>query len=294
MTWRRRVVETLRRTFGTYPPIAAPTFPATTQVQQLALHLHYRSLVAGGGPFPRFEETGFRIYSQMEEDGLLLYLFSLLGMGGRRCIEVAFGTPIGANTTNLICNWGWQGLLIEGDPAKAAASDAWFRSHPDTGIRPPTLISRWVESGTLDEICLSHGFTGDVDLLSIDMDGIDYWVWKRLVAARPRVVVVEVANVWGPDESFTVPDDARFTSKRELDFGFLGASLAAFAKLGREKGYRLVGVNRHGINAFFVRDDVASEHIPEVTVASCVDRPHAAAVRRDSTGRLHPDDWVPV
>ena len=78
------------------------------------LHFHYQSLKKEGLSLPNFRDTGFRVYSQNDEDGLLLYIFSLIGMTDRRCVDIAFGSPYGANTTNLICNWGFAGLLIEG------------------------------------------------------------------------------------------------------------------------------------------------------------------------------------
>ncbi|MCJ7636553.1 MAG: hypothetical protein MUO21_03605, partial [Nitrososphaeraceae archaeon] len=65
-------------------------------------------------PLPNFQDTGFRVYSQNDEDGLLLYIFSLIGFTNKICLDIAFASPYGANTTNLICNWGFTGLLIEG------------------------------------------------------------------------------------------------------------------------------------------------------------------------------------
>lgn len=78
------------------------------------LYFHYQYLKQAGMPLPRFRDTGFRVYSQNDEDGLLLYIFPLIGITDRRCVDIAFGSPFGANTTNLICNWGFTGLLVEG------------------------------------------------------------------------------------------------------------------------------------------------------------------------------------
>ena len=85
------------------------------QVFQRILSLHYQQSVKLNYPLLEFEDAGFRIYSENDEDGLLVYVFSLIGTTNKVCVEMAFGSPYGANTTNLICNWGWTGLLVEGN-----------------------------------------------------------------------------------------------------------------------------------------------------------------------------------
>ncbi len=82
------------------------------KVAQIQLMLHYQYLRDQNLPLPKFQDTGCRVFSQNDEDGLLLYIFSLIGTTNKQCLDVAFAGPYGANTTNLICNWGWGGLLI--------------------------------------------------------------------------------------------------------------------------------------------------------------------------------------
>jgi hypothetical protein len=97
----------------------------------------------------------------------------------------------------------------------------------------------------------------EIDLLSLDIDGIDYWLWKAITVIRPRVVVAEVQVIWGDSRSVTVPYRSDFRAEYLHGFGiYCGASLPAFVKLARAKGYRLVGTQCHGYNTFFLRDDV--------------------------------------
>src|SRR5688500_10604666 len=83
------------------------------QVAQKLILLHYQHLRNFEKPLPKIDESGFRTFSQSDEDGILIYIFSLIGFTNKICVDIAAGAPYGANTTNLICNWGWTGLLVE-------------------------------------------------------------------------------------------------------------------------------------------------------------------------------------
>ena len=231
------------------------------------LFFRYQQLHKTIEALPRFDDVGFRVYSQTDEDGVLLYIFSLIGSTNKICVEVAFKLPEGANTTNLICNWGWTGFLIEGNEHHIKQSREFFESHNDTTIYPPKLIQEWVTAENINGLLQENGVAGEIDLFSIDIDGVDYWIWKSLNIIRPRVVIVEYQSIWGADTSVTVPYRPDFTRDDET---FFGASLAAFVKLGREKGYRLVGCNKFGFNAFFIREDIGENVLPEVSVDRCL------------------------
>jgi len=124
----------------------------------------------------------------------------------------------------------------------------------------------------VNELFEKHGFSGEIDLLSLDMDGVDYWILEALTV-QPRVIVLEYNTILGPDRSVTVPYSDDFYAYQDTPPGvtptYLGASLTAFVKLARKKGYRLVGCNHYGFNAFFIRQGLAEEEIPEVAVADC-------------------------
>ena len=96
------------------------------------------------------------------------------------------------------------------------------------------------------------------------MDGVDYWILDTITCIRPRVIVLEFAGAWGPDVSVTIPYRSNF-HRTQQDPQYCGASLAAFTKLAKRKGYRLVGCQRLGFNAFFIQDGVGEDLFPEIT-----------------------------
>ncbi len=274
---------------------AGGTVGTADKVSQLILANQYRELARGKTPLPPFEDTEFRAFSQNGEDGILLFVFSLLGMGGRRCVEICAGDGIECNTANLIVNHGWTGLLFDGDDRLVERGRAYYSRLPDTSPLPPRFVPAWITRENINELIKANGFEGPVDLLSLDLDGVDYWIWEALEVIRPRVVIAEVQCIWGADRAVTVPySDSFKTPPIDRFLIYSGASLPAFVKLGRKKGYRLVGVQRLGFNAVFVADGIGEELLPEVTVDSCVDRPFVAWASRELLPKVAGLEWVDV
>lgn len=240
-------------------------------VQQLLSHTH-RELPLGKDALGRLHESGFRCFSQNDEDGVLLHIFSLVGTTNKKVVEICAGDCVECNAANLIINHSWMGLLFDGEEHNIALGKRFYARCRDTFFYPPILVHAWITAENVNDLVSSHGFSGDIDLLSLDMDGMDFWVWKALTCIRPRVVVVEINARWGPHRAVTVPYHADFCLDTNRHPWCHGASLAAFAKLGRERGYRLVGTNRSGVNAIFLRSDLGVDHFPEVTPVECFQR----------------------
>jgi hypothetical protein len=256
---------------------------------QRLLYMQYQALARQGVQLPSFCEAGFRVYSQSDEDGLLLLIFSQLGFTNRRCVEMAFGTPYGANVTNLILNWGFMGLMVE--YKEVAESQKFFATHRDTWVYPPPVVQAWITPDNVNQLCAANGYNGPIDLFSLDMDSTDYWVWERLTAIEPRVVVVEFNPALGPERSVTVPNQP---GCREQDPDYYGASLMAFVKLARRKGYRYVGANRYGYNAFFVREDIAPANLPEARLADAFLHQRAQELSATKGAELNAFKWLEV
>jgi len=194
-------------------------------------------------------------------------------------------------TANLIVNHGWSGFLFDGDSRNVEVGKQFFARHEDTFLWPPRFEQSWITAENVNDVVTSVGTHGDIDLLSLDIDGMDYWVWKALECIQPRVVVCETHNVIAPDKALTVPYSPDF---RISIPDYHSASLAAMTKLADAKGYRLVGTHRYGFNAFFVRTDLCEDLLPSVSVESCVQNSysrHARAVRWPKVEKL---DWVEV
>jgi hypothetical protein len=143
----------------------------------------------------------------------------------------------------------------------------FYENCKDTLICPPRLVCSWIERENVNELILKEGFSGEIDLFSLDMDGMDYWIWDALTAVSPRVVVLEYQSLWGADRSVTLPYVKGFT-RTKFNADYFGASLLAFSRLADKKGYRLVGCNTLCFNAFFVRNDLPFP-LPTISVRDC-------------------------
>jgi hypothetical protein len=233
---------------------------------QTLLHA-YPDLAAQVDSQTAFNRSECRVYSQNGEDGILLYLFSRIGATDRRFVEFGIGDGSECNTANLATTFGWSGLLMEADPALVGRARAFYAGRPTLRSSGVRVEHARVEPETIDELLRRYGAEGELDLLSIDIDGNDYWVWKATEAVSPRVVVIEYNASFGSTRSITVPYRRGFDRYLEHVSGFYhGASLRALTSLAQRKGYVLAGCDSRGTNAFFVREDAAAGKIEPVAV----------------------------
>jgi hypothetical protein len=198
----------------------------------------------------RLIHHGFKVYSQNDEDGIIQEIFKRIGTQDRTFIEFGVSNGNECNTAKLLLE-GWRGLWIEGSHALGS-----FLSEKGS----LTLTASMVTAENVNHLFSKAGFEGEIDLLSIDIDYNDYWVWKAINVVRPRVVVIEYNAQLRPPLSVTVPYGA---NKRWDGTSYYGASLEALVRLGRAKGYRIVGCCFSGVNAFFVREDLCADHFIE-------------------------------
>jgi hypothetical protein len=307
-SFARPVVDLLRRILGTEHVATAldeirrlaeagthHADSAASKVSQRILAQQYLSLVRDRASLPAFADAEFRAFSQNGEDGILLLLFTVLGMGERRVVEICAGDGVQCNSANLILNHGWTALLCDGNARLVEAGRRFYARHSDTFALPPTFVEAWITRENVNDVVTRHGFSGDVDLLSLDLDGVDYWIWEAIEAIRPRVVLLEFQCLWGAERAVTVPYDPQFRSEHVRGFGvYSGASLMAFVKLARRKGYRFVGVQRLGFNAFFVRDDLGVTLFPEADPKTCLDVPFVEWATRELLPLVRDRPWIDV
>jgi hypothetical protein len=201
------------------------------------------------------ERFGYR--SQNEEDGLLLALFKRIGTTDRRCVEIGCGLN-GGNSGFLVGECGWSGLMVDADRHKIESIKIRYAGH--AVIANKHRVTR----ENINTIVEMHGFAGQLDFLSLDIDGNDYWVWEALTACSPRVVALEFNWLFGPERSVSIPYDPEFRLDRVATRAYRGASLSALTHLAQRKGYRLVASER--VNAFYMRNDVAPD-IPAIPVS---------------------------
>lgn len=216
---------------------------------------------------PNFDTVEFKFHSQNGEDGILLLIFTLIGTTNKKSVEIAGGTGDENNSANLVINHGWQGLMVDGDQNNIDHCKKFFSSLKDSKVIPtePHCVQKFVDITNTPEMIKEYGFAGDIDLLSIDIDGVDLWILKAcLTVTNPRVIVVETQEIWGPNESKSRPYSHDF---RAAGIPSMGASIMAFRRV--LKNYRMVGCITLGFNAFFIRKDISPEIFPEVPNDVC-------------------------
>lgn len=209
----------------------------------------------------RLLSYGFKVYSQSDEDGIIQEVFRRIGIVHRTFVEFGVGTGIECNTVKLLIE-GWGGLWIEALGQRVADIRRNFGTFVDDGKL--SVIESLVTAENINALLTQGTMTGEIDLLSIDIDYNDYWIWKAIEVLRPRVVVIEYNATLRPPLSLVVP----YEPERHWDgSNYFGASLGALVRLGQSKGYRLVGCNFSGANAFFVRNDLCETHFLEPATA---------------------------
>lgn len=243
-------------------------------IQQRALMQHY--LVAQANKqIPDFRTTGFKVFSQFEEDGLLLFLFSLIGEGSKTFIEIGANDGINSNCSNLAIHFGWSGLFFEGDSRLIKRGEKFYSKIPTPYHPKPKYIQAIIKRENINQLIEKAGLSGEIELLSIDIDGNDYWVWDALTTVQPKVVVIETHTEFGT-ENIVVPydPDYMYPGKHPI---YHGASVVAMNKLAEKKGYRLIGASDLGINQIYIRKDLLLEELPTVTPESTLWHPKAKA-----------------
>jgi hypothetical protein len=185
-----------------------------------------------------------------------------------------------SNTRFLLGELGWTGFVMDGSTQNVEAirrDDVSWRY----GLRSRAAF---ITRENINQLIRDAGISGDIGILSIDIDGNDYWVWEAIDVVSPRIVVAEYNALFGPSAAVTIPYAPGFSRETaHSSWVYFGASLAALDHLARRKGYVLVGSNRAGNNAFFVRQDVC--HLAPLTPAQAY-RPPCFREARDANGQL--------
>ena len=220
---------------------------------------------------PNFQETGFKLFSQFEEDGLLLYVFALIGMTNKLFIEFGSDDGINSNSANLYYNHDFTGLFLDGNEKAIKRGRYFFKNHPNPNIKQPLFKRALINAENINELIKSAGLEGEIALLSIDIDGNDYWVWKAIQVVSPQVVIIETHNEFGMNDIIVPYDPDYFYPGKHPTYH--GASPIAMTKLANKKGYRLIGANELGFNFIYLRNDLLQGILPEVSVESLLQHP---------------------
>ncbi len=193
--------------------------------------------------------------SQSGEDGVIEEILRRIATGPRFFVEFGVGPGVEGNCVRLADSEGWSGLFMESDPGDHAGLARKYAHVPAARTRRAR-----VAPDNINQLLREESVPADFDLLSIDIDGNDYWVWRALSERfRPRLVVIEYNGALGTEAALVQP--LRDEPWDATDY--FGASIRALQRLGRAKGYRLVHTDSLGANAFFVREPLAGPLPPE-------------------------------
>lgn len=231
--------------------------------------------IASLPPGTPFEKVEFKVFSQWGEDGIIQHLIQHLKLTNRSFVEFGVETYVEANTRFLLANDNWRGLVIDGseDNIRTLQQTEFYWKYD------LTAVASFITPSNINELLRRNKFSPRVGILSVDIDGMDYWVLQA-VTIQADILICEYNSIFGPSALVTVPpDDAFQRTQAHHSNLFYGMSLAAAASLAKSKGYDLVGVNSAGNNAFFINQDLDSPFQP-VTPEQC----YVAAKFRESRG----------
>jgi glycosyltransferase involved in cell wall biosynthesis len=202
--------------------------------------------------------TGFEMrgYSQNGEDGVLAEILRRIGTPTRWFVEFGVESGREGNSIYLADVAGWSGLFIEADPERFRALSKKYEA-----AERITTIEAVVNPNNVEELFERAGVPAEPDILSIDVDGADYWIWQAIESYRPRVVVIEYNSLLDAHRALVQPADAGPWDGTD----YFGASIGAIALLGERKGYRIVHAESSGVNAFLVRSDLAEGRFPSAS-----------------------------
>jgi len=208
-------------------------------------------------------EYEFRVFSQWGEDGIIQFLIKNAAIQRNAFVEFGVENYVESNTRFLLVNNNWSGLVMDANENHIR----YIKEDPIYWKYNLKAVCEFVHRENINPILAGNGMDGDIGLLSIDVDGNDYWIWEAIDVATPGIVVIEYNHRFGLERAVTVPYDRDFLRKKaHYSTIYYGASLRALCLLGNRKGYAFVGCNSAGNNAFFVRKDIKPYCIKEVTV----------------------------
>ncbi len=226
-------------------------------------------------------DVEFKAYSQFGDDGIIQYLIKHANIDSHKFIEFGVQDYAESNTRFLLLNKAWKGLIIDGDKQamqNVRDKDYYWRNSL-------VAVGEFITKENINQLFIENGFSGEIGILSIDLDGNDYWIWESIHAVTPQLVIVEYNSLFGAEHAVTIPYIPDFDRKSaHFSYQYWGASLAAFERLADRKGYSLIYCNANGNNAYFLRNDKLGKFTKKAS--SEVFREASFRDSRDGGGRL--------
>jgi len=207
-------------------------------------------------PF-QINQAEFKVYSQWGEDGIIQHLLRHVPIQNKTFVEFGVENYLEANTRFLLVNNNWSGLVLDG-----SVENIEYIKHDMNVFYAHNLKAErvFITRDNINKVIINNGINGDIGILSVDIDGNDFWIWEAIDCINPRIVICEYNSIFGSKAKVSTPykkdfyrGDAHFSNV------YYGASISALSYLADKKGYSLVAGNTSGNNVFFVRNDVCGD-----------------------------------
>lgn len=206
-------------------------------------------------------ESEVKIFSQFGEDGIIQYIIKNIKLSNNKFIEFGVENYEEANTRFLLESCGWEGLIID-----SSEKNINYIKQQNYYWKFNLIVEKkFIDKENINRIFSNHNLVGDIGLLSIDIDGNDYWIWNEINNINPDIVIIEYNARFGLSKSVTVKYKKDF-NRHDGNKLIYGASLKALKKLGEKKGYALIYTNSNGNNAFFVKKSLLNKNLQELTI----------------------------
>lgn len=219
------------------------------------------------GKKPFLWDYGVKVYSQNQEDGILYYLLSQLSERNGFAVELGAGDGIECNTGFLVREHGYTSYFIDGSPYWLNLGKKSYESMDVKGT--PVFICSWITRENIIELLDENNIPTEIDVLSVDIDGNDYWILEEIMKQKrldPKIIVVEYQDIIGPEKALTIPYSPYFNHTNYDCWNgpnYCGASLPAFIHLLRDT-HVFVGCEKQGFNGFFLRKDLVTDTLQEM------------------------------
>lgn len=248
---------------------------------------------------PFLWDYGVKIYSQNQEDGILYYLLSQLKDRTKIAVEIGAGDGLECNTGFLVRHHGYTSYMFDGSPYWLEKGMDAYQNMKIDG--KPIFICSWITRENIIDLFNQNGVPREIDVLSVDIDGNDYWILQEILTSKrlhPKIIVVEYQDILGPDKALTIPYSPYFNHTQYDCWNgpnYCGASLPAFIHV-LKADYAFVGCEGQGFNGFFVRRDLLPEmHVEEMKdIRPCFEIEKVLFGMRHRFPRTSHMEWVRV
>lgn len=209
-------------------------------------------------------ELEFQVFSQFGDDGIIQWLANRLQLPYKTFIEFGVENYQEANTRFLLINNYWSGLVIDGSKKNINT----IRTDQVFTFYDLQAICSFITTDNINELINSSKFAKQVGILSVDIDGNDYWVLKEINNIEPVIIICEYNSLFGFNHPYTIEYKSDFVRGMEYPFQFYGASLCSLNDLAEERGYSFIGCNSAGNNAYFIKNDFIDQlPLSKLTIA---------------------------